>query len=669
MGKRVLAFVLGLTLSGCGGESVKLGSAEPPPEPSARGGWSLRDDVPYPRSGHTAVLDSANDRMLVVGGGANDVWALPLSGPDANVWSGVQVRGEYPPVHSYGSSSYRNGDSAVYDPQGERLMVLLNARPVSSVTSAAVDLWQLSLHGAPEWKRVVTSGRSPGAEVQSGRLAIDVEGRRLFAVGGAAENSGVWSLSLGEEPAPSWTRISDNPLGSEFDYDDLSLIFDASRRRLVLFSGDSGPGLGQIWALSLESASWELLEEGYNAAGSKGAAAVLDPDGDRIVFFGGQQSSGISAFSLSSRKWVNVSVPPPNDAHAGAIGATGVLDAARGRILYFGGRSSNVVQAVGLYSLSWSELVPATRNAPTGMDLRTLVWDPAREAVVAFGDSRGAQTDLHGLSPSDGWTALTDVGWTTPPVSDSAAIYDPVASAIVVLRGDKLARLVWAPGPIWEQVDAGPGPLARSSYAAIYDPVEHRLVVHGGRGVTHLGVTPVYDDVWALSLEGSLRWTPLLAPGTSVLPAGNSPGHRSGHLGIYDPKDHRLIIYAPAQSAPIYGFGKEGVWSLSLDDAPEWTELAVKGRSPGLLDAEAAAVYDPAGHRMVVVTFAETGAARIFALELDTLAWHEFCWPGITPAKTSVDRSTGNAVLVPDGIFMTVSGGAFRFDLETSYCE
>jgi len=205
MRKRLLAVLLGSIVTGCGGESVRLGGADPDSEPPARGGWSIRDDVPYPRSAHSAVLDEANDRMIVFGGGGNDVWTLPLSGPDANVWSQVLPRGEHPPVHSYGGLYSNSADSAVYDPRGERLLVLLNMKPVSAGTSSAVELWQLLLGDAPEWKRVITSRPSPGSEIQSGRLAIDVDGRRLFAVGGSSENSGLWSLSLAEEPAPSWT--------------------------------------------------------------------------------------------------------------------------------------------------------------------------------------------------------------------------------------------------------------------------------------------------------------------------------------------------------------------------------------------------------------------------------------------------------------------------------
>jgi hypothetical protein len=36
---------------------------------------------------------------------------------------------------------------------------------------------------------------------------------------------------------------------------------------------------------------------------------------------------------------------------------------------------------------------------------------------------------------------------------------------------------------------------------------------------------------------------------------------------------------------------------------------------------------------MIVVNFSDAGLASVFALELDTLVWHEFCSPGITLAR------------------------------------
>jgi hypothetical protein len=107
------------------------------------------------------------------------------------------------------------------------------------------------------------------------------------------------------------------------------------------------------------------------------------------------------------------------------------------------------------------------------------------------------------------------------------------------------------------------------------------------------------------------------------------------------------------------------LWSLSLDGAPAWTPLSPTGAGPGTTES-ASAVYDAKGKRMILLDLASTGA-RVFALDLGpTPAWHRFCWTGITPAQSP---DSGPALIVDDGLFVTVSGGAFRFDLTTSFCE
>src|SRR4051812_3172736 len=59
-----------------------------PPDaaPEAKPAWKLLSAEPAPRTGHTAIYDATRDRMLVFGGGANDLWAQPFSGPNANGW-------------------------------------------------------------------------------------------------------------------------------------------------------------------------------------------------------------------------------------------------------------------------------------------------------------------------------------------------------------------------------------------------------------------------------------------------------------------------------------------------------------------------------------------------------------------------------------------------------
>jgi hypothetical protein len=109
--------------------------------------------------------------------------------------------------------------------------------------------------------------------------------------------------------------------------------------------------------------------------------------------------------------------------------------------------------------------------------------------------------------------------------------------------------------------------------------------------------------------------------------------------------------------------GRQDVYALSLGDAPTWSSVAATGPAPA---EPAAAAFDPVGHRLIVLTYAPREAAQLFALELGQQPkWHRFCAKGMTPAGIGNKAIT----LVPDGLFLSAGGGAFRFNLSTAYCD
>ena len=76
---------------------------------------------PAPRTGHTAIRDDLNDRMIVFGGRGDggvlgDVWELPLSGPP--FWSLLVPAGTTPLA--------RYEHAATYDPIRQRAMVVVS---------------------------------------------------------------------------------------------------------------------------------------------------------------------------------------------------------------------------------------------------------------------------------------------------------------------------------------------------------------------------------------------------------------------------------------------------------------------------------------------------------------------------------------------------------------
>lgn len=577
--------------------------------------------------------------MIVFGGVANDTWELPLSGPNANVWRELQARGELPPAHVYGGPY---PDSTAYDKRGHRLLLFVSALSFSGGARDVTGLWQLSLQGPPVWSAVPTTGDAPEA---GARIAVDEDGNRLFAVSNA-----VWSMPL--DAMGAWTRVAELPNGTSID-DTFVLAMDRRRDRLVIWSLGGLP-TNATWAFSLVTNTWVQLGMIGN---TRGDAVVFDEQRDRFIGHGANGEAYIASLASDAFEITGRGVSTLGEAFA-----TGVLDAKRNRILYFGGRT-NAVSSIDLDTFEWTEVVPQTRLNDVYNSSMNFAWDPVRSRVVAFGDG---ETKLRGLGASDDWQFLsldTFASELASPVYDSedqaiVSFGTYGASATALLDPMRLASARSA----WESIDAGgPGPAARSSHVAVYDEEHHRMIIHGGLAYLD-GAYFALGDAWALTLGDTPTWEPLQ-------PEGPSPSARTGHVGIYDPEGQRMIIYGGSSQT-----GPEkytDLWSLSLDDAPRWTELTASGKSPGAfgLFGKCSAVYDAQHRRMVVVSFSGLGAIRVFALELgDIPTWHEFCPPGITPSADT-SGTTGNAVLASDGLFLSTGGASFRFNLETPYCE
>jgi hypothetical protein len=182
--------------------------------------------------------------------------------------------------------------------------------------------------------------------------------------------------------------------------------------------------------------------------------------------------------------------------------------------------------------------------------------------------------------------------------------------------------------------------------------------VRGGQHNLGGYVYEAFDDVWALSLDAN-TWTKLE-------PRGDSPGARFGETGVYDSGRQRLIVYG----GYVDDVPQTDVHTLTLGDAPSWGKLEPSGQPPPIaplvVPAEPTALYDSARARLLLVVPLD-GTTEVWALELaDEPSWHRFCALGPAP-NLGLDRL--HAVLASDGIWVARSNGAFRFNLETPYCD
>lgn len=308
--------------------------------------------------------------------------------------------------------------------------------------------------------------------------------------------------------------------------------------------------------------------------------------------------------------------------------------------------------AVASVDGAWSRLdvVGATAGA-------SAVFDPVRDRFIAFGGVNGSgvlvqETVVWQRSTAPVWAHLDAVDPSDPiPARQLAsAIFDPVGDRMIVFGGQSVDGLdgeandVWvlstASGSHWTTLGVlGTPPSPRHGASAIYDAARGRMIVFGG----HTAGGDV-NDVWALSLAGTPRWTQLA-------PTGMAPSPRSGAPAIYDAANDRMIVFGPDDDV---------AWPLSFagsPSAPTWLPSAGAG-DPA--DHACVAVYDAAAQRMVVFGY-RTGATdadrtpRTWTLSLDG-AW---TWTELGPfASGPTWRTQAAAAFDPVRREMIVYGGS-----------
>jgi hypothetical protein len=128
--------------------------------------------------------------------------------------------------------------------------------------------------------------------------------------------------------------------------------------------------------------------------------------------------------------------------------------------------------------------------------------------------------------------------------------------------------------------------------SSIFDPIRNRMLVFGGSiNDSYYGVR---NDLWELDLTANPpRWTHLD-------PGGPLPAPRRCQSSIYDPLRDRMVMYGGwdgGGEAMSHFLGD--AWSLNLDGAPQWTQLAPAGTSP-IGRVSCPGIYEPFGDRFVV---------------------------------------------------------------------
>ncbi len=269
---------------------------------------------PAPRSGHSAVYDAADNRLIIFGGcggycvpALNDVWVLT----NANGLGGTPAWTQLSAQSPYGAPAARTNAASAYDPTGNSLIIVGGQDGSADLCSTLSDLWTLSnangLGGAPEW---IPQQNSESDQVPPGRngavavynptnMVMTLMGGMELVNGVCRATNAVWQEFLRYEPFSGYDVIAEGAAGSPSARSFPTAVYDAKGERMLLFGGLDGSGnsLNDVWALSNATTSqspvWSMLSPtGGPPAARSGQSAVFDSANRRMTIFGGVDPSG-----------------------------------------------------------------------------------------------------------------------------------------------------------------------------------------------------------------------------------------------------------------------------------------------------------------------------------------------------------------------------------------
>jgi hypothetical protein len=306
-------------------------------------------------------------------------------------------------------------------------------------------------------------------------------------------------------------------------------VFDTRRNQIVWVDSSSGSAFS-IRTIDSTSHALPSIPEGPSSS----YAAIYDVVGDRVIVLGA--SGDVWSLSMSSTtSWTRII---PMNPIAGRSGHSAIYNSAEHSMVIFGGLAStggnnfaegwlDDVWALSLSGApSWTNLVP---NDPRPLSLtidQRAVFDSTRDRVLY----PPGKLEIH--YPDWSWQMRTFETW--------------------ALGLSGTAR--------WERIPTEAAPPAQFGPALVYQPATDRLVLFGGSAAAN---APVTQDVWSLGLAPP-QWQTLDVAGTPPAECGNA---------VFVPNPDRMLAVAPTTTSTMHA----GVFALSLNDQPAWSEVVTEG--------------------------------------------------------------------------------------------
>jgi hypothetical protein len=370
---------------------------------------------PSARSGTGLIYDSANDRLVVVGGYngttyLNDVWSYSISG---NTFTQLSVGGSAP--------TGREMASLGYDVVNQR--AIWTGGFQGTIATNRNDVIQLSLtSGTETWTTLRANDTTSHGILpfSNGSCAVDTA-RNIMVIG----------TMYGYDATIKYTYAFDmNDVSSTAPLYSLNIVdyyrardvpgnvYNSASGELVLMNGygvmdddatiTRGDHMSEVWAYNPTTNRWRYALGGpFGIPSAEGGMAVYDSTNDRIIYFGGltgasRRSNDVWQLKADAHGLYKATrLYPTGTKPAPRWQMSGCYDAARNRFIFWGGQDNstayNDVWALDLTlgSEAWSQLSP-TGTPPTA------AW----HAGYAY-DSANKRLYVHGGATNQGGTTFT----------------------------------------------------------------------------------------------------------------------------------------------------------------------------------------------------------------------------------------------------------------------
>lgn len=478
---------------------------------------------PAARESASAIYDSANNLMTVYGGDAGstnfgDVWILS----HANGTGGTPTWTQLSPTGS--APNTRSGHTAVYDSLNNRMIVFGGFHLSSALSDTAVLSFANGIGGVPAWTSVTTKGTAPAVGFHSAVYDSTLNDMYVFAGSSseaklAGDDHAFTLSSANGVGTSSWTRGGPPARYSQ------SMFYDAVSNSVFVLDGQhalTNTNFDDYWQNAGVNDSSNINWIPINVAGAHpkarwGQSALYDGVNNRAMVFGG--ATGFPSPCLNDY-WVMtsanntggkptwVSVAPTGALPGVRTRHSAVHDPVTNKLIVFGGFNCSSTYYNDVWVLSganavgttpvWTHLSPRG-SLPSARESASAVYNSATNTLTIYGGDAGGAPfgdiwilfNANGTGGSPLWKQAVPANNGPSARSGHTATYDVQNNLMTVYGGwdgTNLLNDTWvlsdpnAQGtrPQWTEVIPQTTAPGRRFPSAVYDPVHNQMNIFGG---------------------------------------------------------------------------------------------------------------------------------------------------------------------------------------------